>query len=119
MAAPNKLPMPAVTAIASELQAVTRTTPLNTFAPPVFAATPPRKASEHNAEITIEGISIPVGTSNTTASGNAAHAAKLSADTSAACKGFAIVISEIPSSSRACAPSASCAMSFSDTRLAI
>ena len=65
------------------------------------------------------GISIVVGTSNTTASGNAAPTAKLIADANAACKGFAIVISEIPSSSRACAPRASCAMSFSATMLAV
>ena len=54
---------------------------------------------------------IPAGDSSTTSSGIAAPDAKVAAEVSAACIGRATVISEMPSSSRACAPSASLAIS--------
>ena len=47
----------------------------------------------------------------TAASGIAAPTAKLAAEVNAAWIGFALSVFEMPSSSRACAPSASCAMS--------
>ncbi|MBB5502339.1 hypothetical protein HDG37_006575 [Paraburkholderia sp. MM5384-R2] len=47
------------------------------------------------------------GASAVTMSGKAAPTEKLLADASAACNGVAAVVSEIPNSSRACAPSAS------------
>jgi hypothetical protein len=43
---PNSEPMPAVAAIASALQNVTRQAPVATFAPPACAATAPSSASE-------------------------------------------------------------------------
>ena len=55
------------------------------------------------------------GTAATASSGSAAPTAKLAADVIAAWIGRALSVSEMPSSSRACAPSASCAISCSAT----
>ena len=51
-------------------------------------------------------------------SGIAAPIAKVPADANAACTGRALSVSEIPSSSRACAPNASCFINWSATWLA-
>jgi hypothetical protein len=51
--------------------------------------------------------------SKTIESGSAAPTAKVDAEVSAAWTGRAVVTSEMPSSSRACAPSASFAISYS------
>ena len=59
------------------------------------------------AVATVQASSEDPGANITTASGNTAPTAKLAAEASAACKGLALSASEIPSSSRACAPSAS------------
>ena len=87
--------------IANALQKTTRITPGPIFAPPAFAARPPRAASETRAETTVAGSSTDSGASAATIAGNAAPTAKLQAEASAACSGRAEVTSEMPSSSRA------------------
>src|SRR5450830_867854 len=109
--APKAAPTPAESAIASELQKVTRTTPGVILAPPVLAATPPRTARAARVASTKRTIRLRSGVSNATANGNAAPTEKLAADAHAACKGRAVDKSEIPNSSRACAPMASCFIS--------
>ena len=60
-------------------------------------------------------ISADAGTSTTTISGKAAPTENVAADAIAAWTGRAVSISEMPSSSRACAPSASCAINCEAT----
>ena len=61
------------------------------------------------------GMIQPAGAASVANSGMLAPAAKVAAEVSAACTGRATVISEMPSSSRACAPSASLAISCTAT----
>ena len=112
---PNKAPTAAVTAIAKALQQVTRIIPGMIFAPPVRAAKPPRQASEINAAAVTVAISHCCGVQIATNSGSNAPLAKLAAEVMAACNGRAELVAEMPSSSRACAPSASCYISFCAT----
>src|ERR1019366_6097748 len=51
----NKAPAPAVTAIASAPQKVTRAAPFSTLAPPAQAAIPPSRASEINEAPAMSG----------------------------------------------------------------
>jgi chromate transporter len=87
------------------LQKTTRRTPGATLARPTQAPRPPKTASEASAATALLGITQPWGASAVTTSGNAAPTEKLLADARAACNGLAEVISEMPNSSRACAPS--------------
>jgi hypothetical protein len=98
--APNSAPTPAVIAIASAPQKVTRHAPIRTPAPPARAATAPNKARKKNAVADIHGIRLCAGANVVTASGSAAPTAKLAADASAAWTGRALWSSEMPSSSR-------------------
>ena len=56
--APTIAPIPAVTAIASALQNVTRIIPLYTFAPPDLAAAAPSKARKKREETETHGINL-------------------------------------------------------------
>jgi hypothetical protein len=101
IAVPTRWPMPAVSAIASAPQNVTRCVGLKTPAPPALAPMAP--SSARNASDAKETVvtSIDAGDTMTMGSGIAAPAAKVAADVKAAWIGRAVVISEIPSSSRA------------------
>lgn len=67
--------------------------------------------SKHTSETAAaQGINSGKGANGTTASGAAAPAVNDRADVIAAWSGRAALLSDIPSSSRACAPSASCAV---------
>jgi len=90
---------------------VTRSAPLAMLAPPARAATAPSNASTANDVALIHAAKPGPGTASATARGTAAPAAKLAAEASAACSGRAARAWQMPSSSRACAPSASCAIS--------
>ena len=104
--------MPAVTAIANAPQNSVRSAPFATGAPPVRAATAPSSARKtSDAELTLQLDRRLRHEQVDDQSGNAPPAAKLAADASAACTGRAALISEMPSSSRACAASASFAVS--------
>src|SRR6478672_11160666 len=108
--APNNHPTPAVTAIATAPQNVTRAAPSHGDAPPVRAASTPSPARQNNdAPATKIDIRFSGATATVTI-GRTAPAAKAAADAHAACKGRVAMFYEIPSSSRACAPSASCAI---------
>ena len=109
-AAPTRAPMPAVNAIASAPQKVTRNVALRTYAPPARAPIAPSRPRNTSDAIDTTGTSIDVGETRTTDSGNTAPVAKVPADVRAAWTGRAVVTSEIPSSSRAWAPSASFAI---------
>ena len=80
------------------------------FAPPAQAPTAPSPASVTSEAKVTTGMIIPIGDRNTASSGMAAPDAKVTAEVSAACTGRATVMSEMPSSSRAWAPSASLAI---------
>ena len=77
-------PTPAVTAIASAPQNVTRVAPTVTPAPPVCAANPPRSARNANEVPATKGIRVGAGAIAATKSGIAAPIAKLPADANAA-----------------------------------
>src|SRR5260221_3765355 len=112
---PKSAPTPAVTPIASAPQNVTRMAPVDIPAPPARAASAPstaRKSSDDAATMTIRCVS---DAAIATASGRAPPMAELAADASAAWSGRAWRAVVMPSSSRAWAPSASCAMSCSAT----
>jgi len=108
---PNHVPTPAVTAIASAPQNVTRTAATAMRAPPARAAIAPRIARNTSDSAQTSAITRSGGANAVTTSGSAAPAAKLAAEASAAWIGRGFSVSEMPSSSRACAPSASCAIS--------
>ena len=100
---PKSFPMPAVSAIAKAPQNVTRAVARNTFAPPVFAPIAPSRARKPRDAADTMGTSAPAGDTTTMSKGMAAPTENVTADVSAACTGRALVIFEIPSSSRACA----------------
>src|ERR1700686_4654477 len=99
--APKSLPMPAVRAIAKAPQNVTRAVARRTFAPPVLAPIAPRRARKPKDAADTRGTSAPGGDTTTMSKGIAAPTENDAAEVSAACTGRAVVISEIPSSSRA------------------
>src|ERR1017187_7864635 len=108
---PNNLPIPAVRAIANAPQNVTRTVARRIFAPPTFAPIAPRRARKPKDAVNTIGTSAPVGDTTTISKGIAAPTVNDAAEASAACTGRAVVVFEIPSSSRAGAPKASFALS--------
>src|ERR1700680_2616728 len=108
---PKNFPIAAVRAIANAPQNVTRAVPRRTFAPPTLAPIAPRRARKHKDAADTMGTSAPAGDTTTMSNGIAAPTENDAADVSAACTGRAVVISEIPSSSRAWAVKASFAIS--------
>ena len=74
---PKSAPTPAVSAMASAPQNVTRTAPLATPAPPTRAATPPRSARNTSDAPDTTGIRPDAGVTAVTARGRAAPTAKL------------------------------------------
>src|SRR5450631_3007337 len=112
---PNSAPTPAVNAMASAPQNVTRIAPTVIPAPPARAASPPRMARNTSEVPETRGIRPAAGAMAVTRRGMAAPMAKLPADANAAWIGRARRVSEIPSSSRACAPIASWAINCSAT----
>src|SRR5665213_924389 len=98
---PNNLPIPAVRAIARAPQNVTRAVARRMFAPPAFAPIAPRTARKPKDAANTIGTSAPGGDITTISKGIAAPTENDAAEVSAACTGRAVVISEIPSSSRA------------------
>ena len=108
---PNNLPIPAVRAIANAPQNVTRAVARRTFAPPALAPTAPRRARKPKDAADTMGTSAAAGETTTMSKGIAAPTENVAADVRAACTGRAVVISEIPSSSRAWAVKASFAIS--------
>src|SRR5580765_8551340 len=109
--APNRRPAPAVHAMATAPQKATRTAPRTSEAPPRRAATPPSARRSTSVTATTPGVSAAAGSSAARSAGGAAPAANDAAEATAAWIGRARVSSWIPSSSRAWAPSASCAIS--------
>src|SRR5450759_1020085 len=108
---PNNFPMPAVRAIAKAPQNVTRAVARRTLAPPTLAPIAPSKARKPKDAADTIGTSVPAGDTTTMSKGMAAPTENVAAEVSAACTGRAVVISEIPSSSRAWAVKASFAIS--------
>jgi hypothetical protein len=82
--APKIDPTPAVSAMASAPQNVTRIAPNITAAPPTRAASPPRRARNTSEVPETRGIKPPAGAIAVTKRGMAAPAAKHPADASAA-----------------------------------
>ena len=80
----NSHPTPAVTAMASAPQNVTRIAPIATLAPPARAAKPPRSARNINEVTETNGINLGAGANAVTKIGIVAPAAKLAADANAA-----------------------------------
>ena len=74
--------------------------PAEIFAPPAFAPIAPSSARKHKDAIDTTGTSALAGDTITMSKGMAAPTANVAADVSAACTGRAVVVSEIPSSSR-------------------
>ena len=101
IAVPKIFPMPAVRAIAKAPQNVTRAVARRTLAPPALAPIAPRSARKPNDAAETIGTSAPAGARTTISKGMAAPTENVAAEVSAACTGRAVVISEIPSSSRA------------------
>jgi cytochrome b561 len=93
--------IPAVRAIAQAPQNVTRAVARRTFAPPALAPTAPRSARKPKDVADTIGTIAPMGDTTTISKGNAAPTENVKADVNAAWTGRAVVISEIPSSSRA------------------
>lgn len=108
---PNSLPIPAVMANAKAPQNVTRTVARRTFAPPALAPTAPRSARNTRDAAETIGISASAGDMAAMSNGMAAPVENMTADVRAACTGRVVVISDIPSSSRAWVPKASFAIS--------
>lgn len=98
---PNSLPIPAVIPRANAPQNVTRNVVRRMFATPAFAPIAPSKARKPNEAADTVGTSTFTGETTTISNGIAAPTENITADVSAACTGRAVVISEIPSSSRA------------------
>jgi len=82
--APNSNPTPAVSAMASAPQNVTRIAPIVTPAPPARAANPPRSARNTSEVPETSGISAAAGVMAVTNKGMAEPTAKLPADVNAA-----------------------------------
>ena len=112
---PNTLPIAAVIAIAAAPQKATRNAPRSTGAPPAYAAVPPNTASATSATADVTSVIHAFGASSTVTIGTTAPAMNATADANAAWSGRARCISVMPSSSRACAASASPDISFSAT----
>ena len=93
---PNNAPIPAVTAIASIPQKVTRAAPRNIEAPPAWAASDPRIPRKIRVEENTTNISILLGTMKIIASGIAAPTEKDPADANAACTGRAVLYQKYP-----------------------
>ncbi|MDT4858722.1 hypothetical protein FQZ97_932030 [compost metagenome] len=110
--------MPAVRAMAKAPQKVTRTVAFTTFAPPALAPIAPSKERNSSDAAETSSTSCFAGASHTMASGIIAPTAKVRADVRAATIGLAVEISEMPSSSRACASSGSFCINCSATRRA-
>ena len=89
--------------MASAPQNVTRAVARKTFAPPALAPIAPRRARNPKDAADTMGTSAFAGDTTTMIKGMAAPTANVAAEVNAACTGRAVVISEIPSSSRACA----------------
>src|ERR1700687_3091154 len=81
---PNSHPTPAVSAMASAPQNVTRIAPIVTPAPPARAANPPRRARNSSEVPETRGIKPAAGAMAVTRRGMAAPTAQLPADTNAA-----------------------------------
>ena len=81
---PNSHPTPAVSAMASAPQNVTRIAPLTILAPPTRAASPPRSARNTSEVAETRGIKLAGGAVTVTKRGMAAPTAKLPADAKAA-----------------------------------
>ena len=92
-----------------------RTIGFKISAPPVLAPRKPSKARNSSDPVETIGISRVDGESRTRARGAIAPTENVAADVRAAWTGLADVISDIPSSSRACARNASLAISWSAT----
>ena len=107
---PKIAPIPAVSPIANAPQNVTRTVGFSKPAPPAFAPIAPSRARNSSDPTETTGIRTFDGEPRTSRSGAAAPTEKVAADANAACTGRAVLVSEMPSSSRACAPSASFAI---------
>jgi hypothetical protein len=107
--------MPAVRVIARAPQNVSRKVGIRILAPPALAPIAQRSARKINEPRATIGSKSAGGETRTSISGAAAPTEKVAADASAACTGRAVLISEIPSSSRAWAPSASFAISWRAT----
>jgi hypothetical protein len=108
---PNKAPTPAVSPMASAPQNVTRIAPRAKPAPPTPAANAPKSARNSSEVPGTSRIRLLSGAKVLVRRGIAAPTAKLRADANAAWIGRARRVSVMPSSSRACAPIASWAMS--------
>lgn len=111
----KSLPIPVVNVIANAPQNVTRAAPTRTAAPPARAANAPKRAKNPNEIPATHAIREEPDTRTATMSGIDAPIAKLDAEASEAWMGRACGASQIPNSSRACAPSASWAISCSAT----
>ena len=112
---PKTFPMPAVRAIARAPQNVTRSVARRTLAPPARAPIAPRTARKAKDAADTMGTSALAGDTTTMSNGMTAPTENDAAEVSAAYTGRAVVISEIPSSSRAWAPKASFAVSWRAT----
>ena len=99
--------MPAVRAIASAPQNVTRAVAGRTFAPPALAPIAPKSERKTSEATDTIGTKMLAGETSTINRGMAAPTANVAADVSAAWTGRAVVICEIPSSSWAWATKAS------------
>ena len=98
---PNSLPIPAVIPSAIAPQNVTRKVARRMLEPPAFPPIAPSKARKPNDAADTVGTSTFTGETTTISNGIAAPTENITAAGSAACTGRAVVISEIPSSSRA------------------
>jgi len=96
-------------------QKVTRTAPRTIPAPPADAPKLPRTLSATSVETATTSVVCAGGDKRATIRGTTAPAAKVKAETTAACFGCAVTVSEIPSSSRACVPRASRSVSYTAT----
>ncbi|MNN59162.1 hypothetical protein D3C81_1742590 [compost metagenome] len=93
-------------------QKVTRTAAVITEEPPARAAREPSRVRNTSELAETAHMSADTGTRRTINSGKAAPTEKVAADATAAWTGRAAKVSEMPSSSRPCAPSASCAVNW-------
>src|SRR3569832_28883 len=108
---PNSFPIAAASAMANAPQKVTRAVARQILAPPVQAPMAPKRARKSNDASGTVRTSILAGVTTAMSSGIAAPAEHVAAEVIAACTGRAVVIWEMPNSSRACAPRASFAIS--------
>ena len=91
---------------------VTRTAAVMTEAPPARPAREPNSARNKSELPETVHMSADTGAKRTIRRGRAAPTAKVPAEANAAWTGRAVRVSDMPSSSRACAPSASCAINW-------